>query len=52
MWKHSKYKNRAYTGHYLWIGKERVFALINREKEHCISYESHQMAKRDGWSKQ
>lgn len=56
LWKHSKYKT-LYTGHYIYVKKgalvERVFMLRGVKgngHQHNISFESHEAAKKIGWT--
>ena len=55
-WKHGeKFKTRSYVGKYnRTVTGERVFELrykLKSGKQHNISFESHQAAKKAGWKK-
>jgi ABC-type tungstate transport system permease subunit len=52
MWVHPKHK-ATYRGRYNRTkkGLERVFELVNSKTGRVISFESWQMAKRQGWKK-
>lgn len=48
MWINKKYKTE-FRGTYAWTGTERVFQLVSGKK--TLSFESHQQAKKQGWTK-
>lgn len=48
MWTHPKYKTE-FKGSYAKTAKDRVFQLSSAKK--TVSFESHQAAKKAGWSK-
>lgn len=49
MWTHKKFKKQMFKGSYSRHKNERVFELVGNGR--TISFESWQMAKRDGWVK-
>ena len=54
MWQHStKFKGQQFKGRYnrTKTGEERVFELVNVKTGRVLSFESFQLAKKNGWSK-
>lgn len=49
MWAHKKFKKQLFKGSYTRYKNERVFELSCDTR--TISFESWQMAKRDGWKR-
>ena len=49
MWVNKKFPKREFKGRYVYLKSERVFELHDGKR--TITFESWQMAKNNGWSK-